>query len=399
MSYTIFEDGHIATPAGYRATGVSAGLKDLKKARDLALVYSQRPCKAAAMFTTSGTRAAPVFFDQAILARNREGVRAVLINAGQANAGTGQPGLADAVECAKITADELEVPRDSVLLMSTGIVGVPIPMERMRDGIRRAASELDSGGGRRAALAMLTTDSRPKERVFHVQLREGRTITLAGMAKGTRMIHPQLATLLCVITTDLAIDSRLLVRSLQQSVSRSFCRLNVDGDTSPNDTVLLLANGAAEGAPIMDASSREYGAWQEALDALTADLSQQIVRDAAGNGKIIQVLVRGAPNEGAARQVAEAVTRSNAVRRAVAIGRPDWGALLAAVGNSGADLRPELLELRFGGALVMVEGSFAPFDSAAATASLSGPEVELVVDLHIGPGVTTMWTCTWGDSP
>jgi glutamate N-acetyltransferase/amino-acid N-acetyltransferase len=396
MTYSIIEDGHIASPAGYRATGVACGLKGVGKTRDLAMLYSQRACKAAAMFTTSQTRAAPVFFNQAILARNREAVRAVLINAGHANAGTGQPGLADAVECAKLTADELEVPRDSVLLMSTGIIGVPLPMQRMREGIRRAASELDSGGGHRAAMAIMTTDTRPKERTFRVGLRDGRSVTLAGMAKGTRMIHPRLATLLCLLTTDLAIDSRLLVRSLQQSVSRSFCRLNIDGDTSPNDTILLLANGADEGPPIVDASSREYGAWQEALDALTADLAQQVVRDAAASGKIVQVQVRGATNEGGAREVAEAITGSVAVRRAVAQGRPDWGALLTAVGNSGAELRPELLELRIGGTLVMHEGLPVPFDAAAITSCFSGPEVELLADLHMGPGAATMWTCTWG---
>ena len=396
MSYSIIEDGHIATPTGFRATGVACGLKGAGKTRDLAMLYSQRACKAAAMFTTSQTRAAPVFFNQAILARNREAVRAVLINAGHANAGTGQPGLADAVECAKLTADELEVPRDSVLLMSTGLIGAPLPMGRMREGIRRAASELDSGGGHRAAMAIMTTDTRPKERTYRVGLQDGRSVTLAGMAKGTRMIHPRLATLLCLITTDLAIDSRLLVRSLQQSASRSFCRLNVDGDTSPNDTVLLLANGAAEGAPIVDAGSREYAAWQEALDALTADLSQQVMRDAAASGKIVQVHVRGAPNEGGARAIAEAITGSAAIRRAIAQGRPDWGALLTAVGNSGAELRPELLELRIGGTLVMHEGLPTPFDNATVTACLSGPEVELLADLHMGPGSAIMWTCTWG---
>lgn len=396
MSYLIFDDGHIASPMGFRATGVACGLKEAKKTRDLALIYSHKPCKAAAMFTTSMTRAAPVFFDQAILARNREAIRAVLINAGQANAGTGQPGLADAVECAKITADELEIPRDSVLLMSTGIIGTPLPMARMREGIRRAASELDSGGGRRAALAIMTTDSRPKERAYHVQLREGRRITLAGMAKGTHMVHPQLGTLLCLITTDAPIDSHLLARSLNQSVARSFGRLNIDGDTAPNDTVLLLANGAAEGQPIADVGSREYSAWQEALDALTTDLAQQVVRDASGSGKIIQVQVRGAFDEVNAQRVAEAIVRSSSVRRACVQGRPDWGCLLAAVGSSRADMRPELIELRIGGCAMMVAGTAVPFDIATATQHMSGPEIELSVDMHTGPGTATMWTCTWG---
>ncbi len=394
MSYTIFEDGHISSPAGYRATGVSAGFKETRS-RDLGLVYSQSPCAAAALFTTSSTKAAPVFFNQAILARNREGVRAVLINAGQANAGTGQPGLADAVECAKLVADELEIPRDSVLLMSSGLIGVPLQMNLMRDGIKRAVSELDSGGGRRAALSMLTTDTRPKERVFRVHLREGRRITLAGMVKGSRMVHPQLATLLCLMTTDLAIDQRLLSRSLQQSVERSFSRLTIDGDTSPNDTVLLLANGTAEGPPITEASSWEYGAWQEALDALTADLAQQVVRDAGSTGKIIHVIVRGALDEAGARQVAKRVARSRAVRDACDAGIPDWGTVLAALGASNTEVRPELLELSIGNLLMMKEGLPTSFDKNTALQLFSASEIEFTIDLHLGPGSASMWTCTW----
>lgn len=395
MSYTIFEDGHISSPEGFRSTGVASGLKEVKKARDLALVYSQKPCKVAAMFTTSATIGASVFFDQAILARNRENIRAVLINAGHANAGTGQLGLANAVECAKVVADELEVPRDSVLLMSTGMIGVQLPMDKIIDGIKRAVSELDSGGGRRAALAMLTTDTRPKERVFRIQLRDGHSVMLAGMTKGTRMVHPRLATLLCLMTTDLAIDQRLLTRSLQQSVASSFSRLTIDGDTAPNDTILLMANGSATGAPIVDASSWEYGAWQEALDALTADLAQQIIRDAAGSGKIIQVVTRGATSEAHARQVAQAVARSTTVRHSCMQGRPDWGALLAAVGASGAELRPELLELRVGSLLMMLEGGAVSFDYNTALQLFSGPEIELVIDLHLGSSAAIVWTCTW----
>jgi glutamate N-acetyltransferase/amino-acid N-acetyltransferase len=396
MSYTIFEDGHIASPAGFRATGVSCGMKDGTKARDLALVYSLRPCKAAALFTTSRTKAAPVFLSQAILSRNRENIRAVLINSGQANAGTGQPGLTDAVECAKLVTDELEIPRDAVLLMSTGIVGVPLPMPRLRDGIRRAVSELDSGGGRRAAVAMLTSDSRPKERVYRVQLGEGLRVTLAGMAKGSRTLHPRLATLLCVMTTDLAIEQRLLQRALQQSVERSFGRLNIDGDSSPNDSVLLLANGAAEAPPVAD-GSRELAAFQEALDALCADLAQQIVRDAAGSGKILCIRVRGAGSEEAARRVADTVACSRAVRAAVRRGGGDWGALLTAVGASGAELRPELLALQIGGVTVLQDGQAASYDAAALMQAFSTPEIELAIDLNGGPAELTIWTCAWHD--
>lgn len=395
MSFSVFEDGHISSPLGYRSTGVSAGFKGGSKSRDLALVYSLNPCAAAAMFTASTTKAAPVFFDQAILARNREGIRAVMINAGQANAGTGQPGLADAVESAKLLADELEIPRDSVLLMSSGIIGVPLPMQTMREGIKRAVSELDSGGGRRAALAMLTTDTQPKERVYHVHLREGRRITLAAMAKGSRMVHPQLATLLCMMTTDVAIDVRLLNRSLQQSVARSFGRLSLDGDVSPNDTVLILANGAAEGPPIEEASSWEYGAWQEALDAITADMAEKIVRDAGSGGKIIRVTVRGALDEASARHIALTVSRSRAVHSVCERGEPDWGTILAAVGASNIEVRPEVLDLYVGHMPLMKEGLPASFDENVALQLFSSTDIELIIDLHLGAGTATMLTCTW----
>lgn len=393
MSYRILEDGHVSSPRGFRATGISCGLKEVR-ARDLALVFSQQPCRVASLFTTSLIRAAPIFFDQAVLARNREGIHAVLINAGHANAGTGQAGLADAVECAKLTADELEIPRDSVLLMSTGQIGVPIPMNKVREGIRRAVSELDSNGGRRAALAILTTDTRPKDRAIVVSLREGRNVVLGGMAKGSRMVHPRLATLLGLLTTDVTIDVRLLARSLEQSVSQSFGRLTLDGDTSPNDSVIVMANGAAEGPPIVDAGSWEYGAWQEALDALCADLAQQVVRDAAAAGKFVQIHIRGAASEADAQKIALAVARSSSVRWACANALADWGGMLVAVGSSGVELRPDLLELRLGHVPVMLEGMPVAFEATVAVQALSGPEIDLVVDLHIGPSSATVWTCT-----
>lgn len=393
MTYSIIDDGHISSPGGFRATGVSAGLREIR-ARDLAVVYSQAPCRAAGIFTTSAILAAPVFFDQAILARNREGIRALLINAGHANAGTGQAGLQHAVECAKIAAEELEVPRDSVLLMSTGQIGAPLPMERMREGIRRAASELDSNGGRRAAIAMLTSDTRPKDRALRVALREGRSVALAGMAKGSRLANPRAGTLLAAITTDAPIDARLLHRALEQSAARSFGRLTIDGDVSPNDSVIALANGHAGGQPLADPHSYEFGAFQEALDQLCADLAQQVLRDAAASGRVIGVHVRGAASEAAARQVALAVARSAAVRAACARGQADWGGLLVAVGASGAELRPDALDLRIGAVTVMADGAPARFDQAALVQALSAPEIELAADLHAGASSATVWTCT-----
>jgi glutamate N-acetyltransferase/amino-acid N-acetyltransferase len=393
MSYRIIEDGHVSSPQGYRATGVSCGLKEVK-ARDLALVYSAKPARAAALFTTNAITAAPIFFNQAILARNREAVRAVMINAGHANVATGQQGLNSAIECAKIAADELEVPRDSILLMSTGKIGTQLPMDRMRDGIRRAASELDSGGGRRAALAILTTDTKPKDRALSVLMREGRSFMVAGMAKGSRMLYPRMATLLCIITSDVSMDSRLLTRSLEHSVGLSFGRLSIDGDTSPNDGVLLLANGAADVPPITDPGSWEYGAWQEALDVLCMDLAQQVARDAVAGGKLMQVHVRGATSEGDAREIAVSIAQSAAVRWACAHSVADWGGLLVAVGASEAEMRPDLLELRLGNVVVLREGVGVAYDPTAAVQALSSSEIELTVDLHIGNHSATIWTGT-----
>jgi glutamate N-acetyltransferase / amino-acid N-acetyltransferase len=286
MSFHTIEDGHVSSPAGFRATGVSCGLKEVRS-RDLAIVYSIKPCRSATLFTTNAIVAAPIFFNQAILARGRDHIRAVVINAGYANAGTGAQGLANVVECAKVAADELEVPRDSILLMSTGQLGLQLPMEKMRDGIRRAASELDSSGGRRAALAILTNDIKPKERAIRVQLRDGRIGTLAGMAKGSRWVSPRLATLLSILTTDIPIETRLLHRALEETLERTFARISIDGDVSPNDGIILLSNGELGGNAISDPHSREFGVFQEALDTVCADLAQQVVRDAAGTGKTI----------------------------------------------------------------------------------------------------------------
>ncbi|HNP86891.1 MAG TPA: bifunctional ornithine acetyltransferase/N-acetylglutamate synthase [Kouleothrix sp.] len=392
MSYNLLEDGHVSSPKGFRATGVAGGLKEVR-ARDLALIYSQHPCRAANIFTTNAIVAAPIFFNQAILSRNREQIRAVLINAGQANAGTGQQGLTDAVECAKLAADELEIPRDGILLMSTGQVGAPLPMHRMKEAVRRAVSELDSGGGRRAALAVLTTDTRPKDRALVLSLREGRSVTLGGLAKGGRIAQPRIANLLAVLSTDAAIETHLLARSLERSTAQSFGRLTFDSAPSPSDGIILLANGAAGNTLITDVNSWEYGAWQEALDALCIDLAQQVLRDAATSSKIVQVHVRGAASEADARQIAQTVARSEAVRWACSQAVPDWGGLLAAVGSSGTELRPDLLELRVGSMMVMLDGAATRIEPATIVQALSGPEIELTVDLHLGAQSTTVWAC------
>lgn len=249
-------------------------------------------------------------------------------------------------------------------------------------------------------MAILTTDARPKDRALRVTLREGRTVHLAGMAKGSRLAHPRQASILAILTTDALIEQRLLARSLEQSIARSLGRLSLDSDISPNDGVLLLANGAAGGPPIVDINSWEYGAWQEALDAICSDLAQQIVRDTAVNAKLIQIQVRGGASDEQARQVAIAVARSSAVRWACTRSNPNWGSIMVAVGGSGAEIRADALEIRVGSIITMIDSTATRYDSAAVVQALSGPEVDLVIDLHMGSSTAMVWTCTpMGEMP
>ncbi len=391
MTYSFIDDGHVSSPAGFRATGVAAGLKEVRS-RDLALIYSQRPCVTAAIFTTNAVVAASVYLSQAVLARNADGIRAVLANAGCANAATGQPGLTAAIECAKIVADELEVPRDSVLLLSSGTVGSSLPVEKMRDGIRRAASELDSSGGRRAALAMLNSEGKPKERAARVSLGDGRSAVVAGLARAGRPTHMRAGARQAILTTDAPIASGLLTRALEQSYNRSFGRLAIDDEPSSNDTFVLLANGAVGGELIDSPSSPAYAAWQAALDAVCDDLALQTIRDAASGGKVLTITVRGALSEPDAQQIARAIARSRAVRWACSRAATDWSGILTAVGASASDLRANLLEIRIGSQTVLSEGVASRAESAALIQILSGPEIELLVDLHIGNVSASVWT-------
>ncbi|GIV96417.1 MAG: arginine biosynthesis bifunctional protein ArgJ [Herpetosiphonaceae bacterium] len=390
VAYHILPEGSISSPSGYRATGIHAGLKP-NRARDLALISSTQPCTTAAMFTSSVIKGAPVLFDQALLARNRDQIRAVLINSGIANVGLGRAGIEAATECARLVADELEIPADSVLLMSTGAIGVPLPMGQMRAGIRRAVSELDSAGGHRAALAILTTDQQPKEQAVSVQLRNDQEIVIAGMAKGGCRVHPNLATTLCLLTTDAALPAALLARSLRQAIDQSFHCITLDGDMSPNDSVILLANGAARTAPIAAASSWDYGAWQEALNALTRALARMVVED-GNNQPLLTLEICGARTDGEARLAGLALTRSLGVRQSWRQGLVDWAAIVAALGASGADIAAERLMLQCGDQPIAVDGQILQDTPAMLPSWNEQREIVLRLDLNRGDGRATIWT-------
>ena len=385
-------DGSPTTPLGFRAAAVAAGIKQSGRP-DLVLVVSDRDCAAAGVFTSNRVAAAPVLLDRETLAAGRAALRGVIINAGNANACTGAPGLADAREMQQLAAAAVGARPPQFLVMSTGVIGVPLPMERVRTGVAAAAPLLSAEGGPAAAGAIMTTDTRPKRAAVEVELTGGR-VRLGGMAKGAGMIHPNMATLLGLLTTDAAVAPDDLDVLLRDAVAGSFNAISIDGDTSTNDTVLLLANGAA-GVALSDAESRARFA--AALSDLCRQLAQMIVRDGEGATRVVTLRVTGATSAADARRAADAIATSPLVKTAFAGGDPNWGRILAATGRSGAMVDPDRLSLWVGapGAepLQLVRaGTPTAFREADAAAVFALPEFTAHVDLALGDGEATLWT-------
>jgi len=385
-------DGSATSPRGFRTAAVAAGIKPSGRP-DLVLVVSDRDCAAAGVFTRNRVAAAPVLLDRATLAAGRAALRGVIINAGNANACTGAPGLADAREMQRLAAEAVGARPEQFLVMSTGVIGVPLPMARVRAGVAAAAPLLAAEGGPAAAEAIMTTDTRPKRAALAVELTGGR-VRLGGMAKGAGMIHPDMATLLGLLTTDAAIAPDDLDALLRDAVAGSFNAISIDGDTSTNDTVLLLANGAAN-VGLSDAESRARFA--AALTDLCVQLAQMIVRDGEGATRVVTVRVTGAASAADARRVADTIATSPLVKTAFAGGDPNWGRILAAAGRSGAAIEPERLSLWVGapGAepLQLVHaGTPTAFGEADAAAVFARPEFTAHVDLGLGDGEATLWT-------
>lgn len=406
-SWEAIPQGTITDVKGFQAAGVHCGLKK-GSAPDLALFVSNTPCTAAAMFTTNQVKAAPVVYDQAVLARNPDGLRAVVVNSGNANAVTGDQGLADARQMAALTARAVACSIDAVWVMSTGVIGVPLNMQYVEAGIGTAASDLSRDGGHAAASAIMTTDTTPKEVAVRVHTGGGE-FTIGGIAKGAGMIHPNMATMLAIITTDARVPSEILERALRHAVSRSFNCISVDGDTSTNDTVLLLANGAARVA-IEDDQSDLYPHFVQSLTTVATKLAHLIVRDGEGATKFVEVQVRAARTQTEARQVAHAIARSSLVKTALHGEDANWGRVLAAAGYSGVDLDVGRLNLWFadavtgpvpdqtepphGKTLQMVQnGRPTDFDEDVASEVLSSDDIAVILDLGLGNAQSTVWTC------
>lgn len=381
--------GGVTAPQGFLASGVHCGIKQRKS--DLALLVSEENATVAGLFTTNRIKAAPVLWCQEVV---RRGVaRAVVVNSGNANACTGQRGVRDTREMAERTAQALGTSPEHVLVASTGVIGVPLPMEAIRRGIPLAVRAL-SRSGEQAAEAILTTDAFPKTSAV-VTTVGGVLVTVGGMAKGAGMIHPKLATTLCFLTTDAAVPTEVLQRALEQAVRVSFNRITVDGDTSTNDTVLVLANGRAGGTPVED--GEDLKRFTEALQVVAQDLARMVVRDGEGAQRLVEVVVEGGADEQDAERAAFAIANSLLVKTMLHGGEPNWGRVVAAVGYSGAEVDERRLNVWFGDVQVVQEGLGVEgvFDRAAQ--ALRKSEVRLRVDLGLGQGRAQVWTCDLGE--
>jgi glutamate N-acetyltransferase / amino-acid N-acetyltransferase len=379
--------GGITAPQGYLAAGVSAGIK--KKGLDLAVVFSSQPACAAGVFTLNRVQAAPVILSKENLKQSRGRARAVLINSGCANACTGDQGMHDSVISTQYLASNLNVDASHVLVASTGVIGSFLPVPKLLKGIAAGVSSLNSKGGDAAARAIMTTDTREKSLAVEGRI-GGKTVRIGGMAKGSGMIHPQMATMLAVITTDMQVGSRELNQLLHRVTDRTFNCLTVDGDTSTNDTVFVLANGAS-GAAITD--SRALHQFEKGLMIVCEELAKCIARDGEGATKFVEILVRGAVDYGSARKVAKAIAHSPLVKTALYGQELNWGRILAAVGYSGVPFDPERVTLSLNGIPIFRSGSPVSATRARAEKALKSTDILIEVDLAGGRDTARVWTC------
>jgi glutamate N-acetyltransferase / amino-acid N-acetyltransferase len=377
----------ITAPKGFRAAATAAGIKN--EGLDLALIVADWGCSAAAVFTTNRAQAAPVVVSREHLAGGQ--ARAVVVNAGCANAGTGDQGLRDARETASLVAREIGCRPGEVVVASTGVIGVGLPMDKLRSGIAHVIPSLSREGGADAARAILTTDTRPKEVVVEFAL-EGERATIGAMAKGSGMIAPNMATMLAFFTTDAALDPRLLHRALREAVGVSLNRITVDGDTSTNDMAVVLASGALPVKAIME-EGREYDAFRSALTEAARNIAGMIVRDGEGATRVAEVRVEGARLESEADRIARTVAESPLVKTALNGGDPNWGRVLAAVGRSGVDLDMGQVDLFLGDVWVAEGGRARGYDEARARQALAEDPIRIRIRLKEGRASGWMWTC------
>ena len=383
------EDGTITSPRGFSAGATYSGIRTYAEDKlDLGVVCSEVPCSAAGTFTTNKLRSPSVVLNEQRVSAGR--VQAIVCNSGVANACVGEQGMKDAIEMAALAGRHLDLNPELVLPSSTGMVGVELPMALISGGMGNI--ELTPDGGHAMARAIQTTDTRSKEAAVSFSA-AGNTYTLGGIAKGSGMVHPNMATMLAFLATDAPVERSFLKESLKRAVDDSFNMITIDGDTSTNDSVILLANGMAGGGEIGLQRGEAEDAFQNALDEVCTYLAKEIVRDGEGASKLIEVVVDGALSEADARMAARAVTSSSLVKSAVHGGDPNWGRIIVALGYSGAQVVEERIALYINGVCIMEEGRPIPFFKDAVVATMSGSEISIRLSLNMGDATATAWGC------
>jgi len=381
--------GGVTAAQGFLAGSAYCGVKPTNEDKeDIALIHSPQPTFAAGTFTTNRVKAAPVRVSM-VNVRTAD-VRAIVINAGNANACTGVRGIENAKRMAAATAAALGLKDRQVLVCSTGRIGVQLPIEKIESAIATLPTVCHENGSHAAACAIMTSDTKAKECAVEVEL-DGKAVRIGGIAKGAGMIDPNMATMLCFITTDAVIDKKLLQRALSVSVEQSFNRITVDGDMSTNDTVLMLANGLA-GNKVLRYNTAAFKTFQRALDHVTRNLARLIVEDGEGVTKFVEVHVRGAANHSDARRAAEAVANSNLVKCAWFGNDPNWGRLMDAIGYSGAKLREELVDIYYDGVLGVKGGVSSKTPLAKLQELVSAPHFTITIDFHLGSAEYSVYT-------
>lgn len=387
--------GGVTAAKGYEAASTAAGIK-YQGRTDMALIYSQVPCVSAGTFTTNVVKAAPVKWDRQIV-DSGAGVQAVIVNSGIANACTGEEGMGYCKETAEAAAKALNIDAAGVLVGSTGVIGMQLPMQKLVDGIQVLAGKKAEGlqSGHDAALAIMTTDTVEKEMAVEIEI-GGKTVTIGGMSKGSGMIHPNMCTMLAFITTDAAITKEALQKALSEDVEDTYNMISVDGDTSTNDTAILLANGLAGNQEITYASP-EYETFKEALHMVNETLAKKMAGDGEGATALFEVKVVGAESIKQAKTLAKSVVCSNLTKAAIAGHDANWGRILCAMGYSGVQFDPEKVDLFFeskAGKLQIIENGVATdYSEEAATKILSEPEITATADIKMGDYSATAWGC------
>ena len=388
-------EGGITAAAGFEAAGVEADIK-YKNRKDMSLIYSRVPCRAAGVFTGNVVKAAPVLWDREIVAHS-PGAQAVVINAGIANACTGKQGYECCRQTAEKAAKELGISEDAVLVASTGVIGWQLPLEKIAAGVemlvREKADTLEAGQA--AVEAMMTTDTVPKQAAVQIEI-GGKTVTVGGMCKGSGMIHPNMGTMLCFLTTDLAISKELLQEALREDVADTFNMISVDGDTSTNDTLVVLANGLA-GNPEITEKNADYDRFREALHYIDETLAKKMAGDGEGATALFETRVIHAATKQEARQLSKSVVCSSLTKAMIYGHDANVGRIMCALGYSGVDFDPEQVDIFCESSedrmQICKDGMLTDYSEEEATKILSAPEVRVTVDMHRGEAQAAAWGC------